>query len=189
MPITPTGLVSVLVPSLLSGGNIGTGMPRLAQGIANGVSLWIAQTTVSITGTGAAGAGAVSYPLVVPPPLIIANMLGGFSSAGIIGIMAAPLALSIANGLVTGFAQGLIVAAFPGVGSGVGVARVSGPPPMESMNAGFASAGLSGDGSQRIARGISLGLSQTFASLLVPVPIVGPSGPSPGAGTALGKIA
>jgi hypothetical protein len=102
--------------------------------------------------------------------------------------MATPFVLGLANGLAQGFALGLIMAAFPGVGTGSGVARVTGPQPTPLMIQGFTEAGLKGEALSKLAQAIGLGLTQTFAAFSMPVVITGPAGSGPGAGTTSGKI-
>lgn len=188
MPLTPPGLAVPIAAALAATANIGVQSPKLALGVATGTVLWAQQAKVSITGIGAAGAGTVSFPAFVAAPVMIAAVQAGFVVQRLIGVKSPLLATAIATGLATGISsQSLILAAFPGVGSGTGIAKIlgnAGP----SMVQGFQLVRLSGTQNMKLARAIGFGIDKCFASLLIPVPILGPAGSSPGAGTVSGKI-
>jgi hypothetical protein len=188
MPILPISLTQTLVTSLAAVGDVGTGAPQFARGVANGVSTWAGKAMTFVTGAGTIGTGVVSTPLVIPSQLLIANMLPSFARAGILGVMAQPTVVGLCNGLALGFSQGVIFATIPGVGSGAGVAKITGPLVVPEMVAGFAEAGVSGSFGSKLATAIGIGLQQAFAVFSMPVPIVGPSGSAPGSGAATGKI-
>jgi hypothetical protein len=188
MPLTPPGLVAPIAAALAGTAHIGVQVPKLALGVAMGTVLWAQAAQVVIVGAGAAGAGTVSFPAIVPAPALIPTVLAGFASQGLAGIRSPLLATALATGVSTGItSQSLILAAFPGVGSGVGVAKILGDA-TGPMVAGFLTAGLTGTQNMKLAAAVGIGMNSCFAALSIPVPIVGPSGPSPGSGTIVGKI-
>ena len=188
MPITPVGLTGVLVPALIASAQIGTGVPKLALGVATGVTTFAAQSTVTSVDTGTLGVGVTVAPLVVPQPLLLANILAGFAATGTVGVMSPVLAVGLANGLSLGFLQGLITMTHPGVGAGAGVAKVIPAGAVPAMIAGFAAAGMVGVGSVKMATAIGIALTLTFTTFVLPVPIVGAPSIVPGAGVGVGKI-
>jgi hypothetical protein len=189
MPLTPVGLAGVLLPALAASGMIGTATPQFATGVATGTTLFLQAATVTSIDTGTLGVGAGSVPLLVPQPLLLANVLTGMAAAVIVGPMAPPMALGLANGLSTGLLQGLLVTTHPSVGSGAGVARVVGSgSAVAPMIAGFAAAGMVGPGAVKKATAIGIALDITFAAFVIATPIAGASAPSPGTGIGFGKI-
>lgn len=187
MPLTPPGLTASILPALVGVGCLGTGTPKLALGVAFGLVRWAATARVPISAAGAAGVGAVSFPLLVPAPLLVPPMLAAFAGAGMIGIFSPVFATGLCTGISTGLAQGLILAATPGVGSGAGVATFRGLAQV-AMVQGFAQAGLVGERSVQEARAIGQGLDTFFAVFSLPVPVVGPVGSAPGTSLVTGQI-
>lgn len=189
MPLTPVGLAGVLVPSLVASAMIGTAVPQFALGVANGTTLYLQSATVETADVGTLGAGVGSIPLLVPQPLLLTSLLSGMGSAGVLGPMAALLAVGLANGLSVGLLQGLIVTTHPTVGTGTGVVRiVASGSAVPQMITGFASAGMTGSGATKEATAIGIGLDLTFSVFTTATPIAGASAPSPGAGVGFGKI-
>lgn len=188
MPLTPPTLALTLGSNLASTGHIGVGMPKLAQAIALGVSLWAQKATVSVQGTGASGTGVATLPLIVPQPLLLINLEAGFLALNLVGVFHPLTVLGLANGLATGLVQGVLFVTVVGVGSGAGVARVVSPPAAASFQSAFAALGLASPGSAKLAQALGLAFDQTFATFTIPVPIVGPAGPAPGVGVGTGKI-
>lgn len=189
MPVYIPAIVGVLVPNMVATGNLGTQVPQLATGIATGLQYWIPSITVVTTDQGSLGVGSGGpLPLVVPQPVLYANLMIGVAANGLFGIMAPALFLGMANGLVLAFAQMLVKTTHPGVGVGNAIAKFIPPACTPQMLAGFASAGMKGDQVARVANAIGLGLDITFNSLVLPVPIVGSASPSGGAGAGVGNI-
>jgi hypothetical protein len=188
MPLTPVGLTAVLIPALVSSGQLGIAVPQLAAGVANGVTVFAQQSTVTSVDVGTLGAGVSAIPLVVPQPLLLTNILAGFAATATIGVMSPLLAVGLANGLQLGFLQGLLVMTHPGVGLGAGVAKVIGVGGVPAMVAGFASAGMVGPAAVKMATAIGIALTLTFGTFVMPVPILGPPNIVPGAGVGIGKI-
>ena len=188
MPLTPPALALTLGANLSSTGHLGMGMPKLAQAVALGVTFWSQKATVSVQGAGAAGTGLATIPLMVPQPLLLVNLEAGFLSFGLVGVFHPLTVLGLANGLSAGLVQGLLLATVVGVGSGAGVARVVSPPAAPSFQSAFASYNLASPGAAKLAQALGRAFDQTFAAFLIPIPIVGPAGPAPGAGTGTGKI-
>jgi hypothetical protein len=189
MPLTPVGLTAALVPSLLASGIIGTAMPQLALGVANGVTLAIQAAVVESVDVGTLGVGETVLPFLVPPPLILSSMFAGFAAQQLVGTAAPSMIAGLSTGLGIGFPQGLITITHAGVGTGAGVARViiSGSA-VPFMLTGFASAGMSGQGAIKQASAIGIALDIIFGAYTIPVPIVGAPSILPGAGAGIGKI-
>jgi len=189
MPLTPVGLAGVLIPALVTSGMIGTAVPQFATGVATGATLFLQSASVSTIDAGTLGVGAGTIPLLVPQPLLLANMLAGMGAAGILGPMAPLMALGLANGLSIGFLTGLLVTVHPTVGVGAGVARVVGSgSAVPSMIAGFTAAGMTGSGAVKKATAIGIALDITFGVFVIPTPIAGAPAPASGAGVGFGKI-
>lgn len=188
MPLTPPTLALTLGSNLAATGHIGLGMPKLAQAVALGTVLWAQKATVSVQGTGAAGTGVATLPLLVPQPLLLASLETGFLSFGLVGVFHPLTVLGLANGFTAGLVPGVMLATVVGVGSGAGVARIISPPAAPSFQAGFASLGMASPGSAKLAQALGRAFDLTFAAFFSPIPIVGPAGPAPGVGTGTGKI-
>ena len=189
MPVAIPGIFGALMPNLLSVGMLGTDTPKLATGIATGVSLWVPQIVVQTIDSGSLGVGKGSpTPLLVPQPILFAALVAGDASFGLLGILSPIMTLGIANGLVLGFVQMLLNTVHIGIGVGAGVARFIAPPAGPVMAAGFATAGMVGEDAVKKANAIGQGLDTTFASLLLPVAIVGAPSPAGGAGVGVGNI-
>lgn len=189
MPLTPPGIVGSLTSVFPGMGIAGIGAPQLAAGIAAGVMLWTGALTVVTVDVGTAGAGTGLMPCMIPPPLLIAGMIGGLASTGNIGIMAVPLATAIGTGLGTAFPLGMIMTVHPTVGVGTATVTFPGPSAVPFMMTGFKSAGLIGMMADKLAAGVGMGLDTAFAGFTIPaMPIVGAASPVPSSGTGSGKI-
>jgi hypothetical protein len=189
MPVTVPGIMGALIPNLVSVAMIGTGVPQYCKGVALGVTKWIPQVKVQTVDVGTAGAGkSAPTPIIVPQPLLYANVLLGMTSQGLAGVFMPVFAVGLTNGLVLSFIQMVISTNHPSVGTGGGVAKFSAPPAASAMIQGFKEAGLKGDGSIKKAKAVATALDKTFAILVLPVVIVGPPSPAPGAGSGFGSI-
>ena len=191
MPLNPPTLATgFIAPNLLATGNIGTGMPKFAMGVAIGVCQFLTvQAKVATVDAGTLGVGTSIMPLIVPTPLLQGALFSGFSSMGILGPMAPLLITGLTNGLVTGWlALALLQTNHPGIGTGSGLARIVGPTAVPAMIGGFASMGMVGDGPVKTATAIGIGLDITFSSFVEPIPIVGSASPVGGAGVGFGTV-
>lgn len=189
MPATIPGMMTTLIPSLAASGMLGIGVPKYALGIATGISIWLPQVKILTVDTGTAGVGAgTPTPIIIPVPVLYANLVAGMTSQGLAGPLMPAMMLGLANGLTASFAQGVTSTLHPTVGVGGGVATFRATPATSSILAGFASAGLLGDGPAKKARAIGSALDRTFASLILPIAIVGPPSIAPSAGTGVGNI-
>jgi len=189
MPVVPPAIVGLLFPNMASTGNIGGGVAKFASGVAGGLAVWIPKIQVITIDSGSLGVGSGGpMPLVVPSPLLYANLLTGSASFGILGPMDPLLELGLANGLMAAFTGMLVKTTHPGVGVGAATAKFQAPPAIPDMIAGFSAAGLVGDGPVKKASAVGMALDITFASLVMPVPIVGAPSPSGGAGAGFGQI-
>lgn len=147
------------------------------------------QAKVLTVDTGLLGVGTSILPLVVAPAAVQSALYASFSAAQLIGIMAPRLIVGLANGLASGWSSlALLQSQHPGVGVGSGVARIVAGPAALSMIAGFASAGMIGDGPVKVARAIAQALDTTFAGFVTPVVIVGSPSLVSGAGVGLGLV-
>lgn len=168
---------------------VGVGVPKFVQGLGVGLSTWTPTIVVNTTDVGTAGSGkGVPVPVIIPQPTLYANLIGGMVSQGLVGVMSPAFILGLSNGLVLLYAQVLTNTAHVGVGTGSGVATFRPPPAFPQIQAGFASAGMVGEGSVKLARALSRGLEATFKSLAAAQPIVGPSAPSAGSGRGFGNL-
>lgn len=189
MPIVQATAVPLLVTNLVASAMLGTGVPKYASGVASGLGIWVPQISVETTDAGSAGTGTnIPLPVTLPTPLLIANLTAGMASMGLMGVMAPLFILGLANGLTAVFLTTLVKTQHVGVGTGAGVAKFVAPPALPSILAGFASAGMTGPASARKAQALAIGLDRTFASLVLPVAIVGTASPSGATGKGFGKI-
>lgn len=189
MPVTPVGIIGTLVPSLVSCAFIGTDVPKYANAVAQGLVRWIPLVKVTTTDVGSAGVGSnVPFPLIVITPVLYANLLSGMLGQGLKGPLMPLFVSGLSTGLTTAFFQMLIKTTHPSVGVGAGVARMNAPPAFPSISAGFASAGMKGPSSIKAAKALATGLDRTFASLIMPVAIVGSPSPVGSAGVGFGSI-
>ena len=192
MPLNPPALsAGFIAPNLISTGNLGTGVPKLAMGIAIGVCQYLTvQSKVTSVDVGTAGAGATFFPLIVPPPLLLGALTSAFAGTGILGV-AAPQFIA---GLTTAFTTGWTALAFlqithPTVGVGAGVAKIVGPSAVTAMITGFSAMGMAGPGPAKMATAIGIGLDTTFASFVqLAVPIVGSPSIVPSTGVGFGTV-
>jgi len=189
MPVTVPGVMGALIPNLISVAMIGTGVPKYCQGVALGLSIWVPQIKVNTIDTGSAGVGrSAPTPVIVPNPLMYVNIIAGMTANGLAGVFMPVFSLGLANGLVLSFAQMVISTTHPSVGAGGGVAKFSAPPAASAMIQGFKQAGMKGDGAVKKAKAVAMACDLTFTSLIVPIAIVGPPSPAPGAGSGFGSI-
>jgi len=192
MPLNPPVLASgFITPNLISTGNLGTGVPRLAMGIAIGVCQYLtAQSKVTSVDVGTAGVGATFFPLIVPPPLLLGSLTSAFASTGILGIAAPQFIAGLTTALTTGWtALAFLQITHPMVGVGTGVAKIVGPSAVTAMVTGFSAMGMAGAGPAKMATAIGLGLDSTFASFVqVAVPIVGTPSPVGSSGIGFGTV-
>lgn len=178
-----------LIPSITATGMIGVGVPKYALAIATGISIWIPQVKVITADTGTLGVGAgTPTPIILPIPVLYGNLVAGMLSQGLAGVLMPAMMAGLANGLAGAFFQAVTSTIHPVVGAGGGVATFRALPATPSMLLGFASAGLVGDGPIKKARAVGMALDRTFASLVLPIGIVGPPSVSPSAGAGVGNI-
>ncbi len=188
MPLTPPGLTGTLVTGLAATTHLGPAMPRLAAGIAAGVMLWTPLVKATTVDVGQLGTGAGITPLLVPQPALLAAFSGTFAGQAIIGIYAPLTILGISTGLATGFLQGTVNTIHPTIGVGAGVVKLTGPPATPLIIQGFASVGMVGVGSARLATAIGLGLDIVLSALVLPTVIAGAGSPASGGGSGYGQI-
>lgn len=188
MPITSAGLTGAILTGLSSMTLVGQGVPKLAQGVANGLMPWIRSLSVVTVDAGSAGVGTSLMVWAVPAPILITNLLVAYPINGHIGVMAPLEATGLGIGLGLGFAQGVMVSQHAGVGTGTGIAKVTGGPAFPFLMQGFASADIKGLGAVNKASAISQALAVTLAVFTLPVPIVGSASPAGASGVGIGRI-
>lgn len=189
MAVTPSGVMTSLLPSLAASSMLGSDVPKYAYGVALGVTIWVPQIQVTTVDVGTVGTGTnIPQPLTVPSPILYGNLVAAMSSRNLIGMYMPAFMLGLANGLSGAFAQMLIKTQHAGVGVGSGVARFMAPPAVTSVFQGFSMAGLAGLDSPRKAAALGQALDMTFASLVIPVTIVGAAYATPSVGVGAGKI-
>lgn len=189
MPVTPPLAAAVLLPNLVAVSLAGVGVPKLARGLAIGLSTWTQKISLQTKDAGAVGVGkGVPLPVTLPIPLLVVNLVKGFTSQGILGLMSPIFITGLANGLAQTYTMALTNTVHPNVGVGVGALQFKAPPAFPDIKLGFDSAGMKGEGSTKLAKAIGEGLDSTFRALVLPQPIVGAPGPSPSAGVGFGKI-
>lgn len=189
MPITTPGIVGSIVTNLNAVSLIGTDVPKYANGVAQGLILWVPLIQVVTVDVGTAGTGTnVPLPVSVVTPTLYANLFTGATGQGFTGIYLPVFLNGLANGLTAAFFQMLVETVHPIVGTGTGVATFVAPPASTSMITGFASAGLIGPQAVQAAVALAIGLDLTFASLSLPIVIVGTATPTGASGVGTGKI-
>ena len=189
MPVTVPGIQGALIPNLAAVAVAGVGVPQYTNGVAQGLANWVRTITVSTVDTGTAGAGKnAPLPLSVPLPLLVTNITSGMASQGLLGTLAPIFITGLSTGLSVAFLQMVLSTVHPGVGTGAGIATFRAPSAVSFMVSGFKSAGMNGPATERKAVALGRAFDITFASLIVPVAIVGPSSPTGSTGKGTGKI-
>lgn len=189
MPISVRGQTIVLVPSVVSVGMIGTDVPRLCRGLANGYTTYLRKIVVKTTDAGTAGAGkGAPIPVLIPPPVWIFNLLRGFSQNDLLGIYAPIFITGLSNGLSLATAQAVTNTSHPSVGVGAGVPSIRPPPAFSDIKLGFTKAGMEGPNLVKFSRAIAYGIETSLRTFIVPIPIAGPPSPSGASGRGTGKL-
>lgn len=166
----------------------GVAIPQFALGVSSGLMLWLPQLVVQTVDTGTLGVGSGVAPFALPSIYLTEVLLQSYAENNQIGPQAPIEATALGQGLALALAQGVMTTTHPSVGVGTGVARVYGPPAFPSLMQGFAVAGLVGQGAGSKANAISTALVKALAAFTSPIPIVGPSSPTVGGGTGIGRI-
>jgi hypothetical protein len=189
MPVSAQAIKLTLIPNLLSTLVIGKDMPRLAQGVANGVSSWVRKIKIQTADAGTAGAGKGTLPITLASPILILNITRGMAQMKLLGLFSPLLITGLSNGLSLSFLQMLASTTHPSVGVGAGVPRYVTPSATLDLVRGFKQAGLKGgEQTEKFCRALAIGLEASFKTLVIPIPIAGPPSPSPSAGTGTGNI-
>ncbi len=188
MPLVTPALTGTITTSLLSSGMIGTATPKFASGVSLGLTTWAHQLVVNTVDVGVVGVGKGFLPFLIPTPMLLTALLVSYAANGQLGVMAPLEATGLATGISLGLAQGALVTTHPTVGTGAGVARISGPPAFSSLMQGFSSVGITGSGASAKANAISSALMVVLQTLVLPIPIVGPGSITPSSGSGSGNI-
>lgn len=190
MTMDPASLTPVMAGALSAAGFLGAHAPRLASGLAVGLSMYAQSIVVTSVDTGTLGAGKGTGLGVLVPPAIVPSMIGSFSACGLLGTMSPALATGVANGFMQGFALAIVNTVSAGVGVGAGTGRPI-PNPATSLGifqASLKAAGMLGVSSPQLAAAVSVGLDQVLPSALCILVIAGPPSIYPGLGAGVGFI-
>lgn len=188
MPLTSFGLTGAIITGLSTVGFVGSAMPKLAQGIGNGLALWAKSISVTSVDIGSVGVGTGLVAWAVPRPLLNTNLQAAYPIYGHIGSMAPLEAAGLATGLSLGFTQGIVTTQHLAVGVGSGVVRFTGGPAFNYLMQGFAGVDIRGDGAVKKASAISQALAATLAVFTLTVTIVGSASPYSVSGVGAGRI-
>lgn len=189
MPVTLPQVMGTLIPNLAGTAMVGVGVPKLARALGIALSQWTPLIIVSTTDAGTAGAGkGTPMPVLIPTPLLYANLFAGMTSENLVGVMMPAFVLGLTNGLVAVYLQALTNTAHVGVGMGTGVATFRPPPAFPALQAGFAAMGMVGVANAKLARALGKGLDNTFKALVQPQPVVGPATPTGASGRGFGTL-
>lgn len=191
MPLARGVTTPIFLASLVSQGNLGISAPKLAAGLAAGLSEYASgplQVISKDIGTLGVGSGQ-GLGMRIPPPVLIAAMVGSFGSQGIAGIMSVPTATGVALGLVSALSQARIQTVSPAVGAGTGIASlVPNGASVGIFIRAFQSAGLTGIQSANMATAVAKGFDIAAPSAVASLVIVGPPNAAPSGGTGIGKL-
>lgn len=188
MPATSAGITAAIVAGLAGVSFTGQDVPRLAQGLGNGLLAWMGALTVVTTDTGSGGVGTGFLPWVISSQLITTNLLTSYPGNGHSGSLAPLEATGLGIGFSTGFAQAAIVSQHPTVGTGAAIARVIPNPSFTYLIQGLSGVGITGVGASQKASAISQALLTVLAVSTWSVPIVGSASPSATSGVGVGRI-
>jgi hypothetical protein len=188
MPLTPSTLAAPILLNLVGTAHLGIATPVLALGVATGITLWMPTVQVISVDTGTLGVGAGVVPILIVPSVLITNLTIGFKTFGLLGGMAPLTITGLGLGISTGMLLGLATTIHPTVGLGAGVCTFRAPPAAPMMIAGMTNAGMTGPSVAQLGSAIGMALDLTFATLVLPTPIVGPPSILPGAGAGTGTI-
>lgn len=173
-----------MLPGLKGVGLNGQLTQQMAGVLATGLTKWVQQIVVQTTDQGRGGKSkCVRTPLAIRASVLFFNLLLADGAGSIFGGASARMTRGTANGLAAAFSKMRLNTHHPNVGSGTGRATFQAPPAGPFLIRGLTAIGLAVKG-----KSIGLGLDRTFASLVIPVSIVGAAEPYPGAGAGTGSI-
>lgn len=191
MPLAPAVTFPMFLGCLVSAGNLGVSAPKLAMGLAQGLSQYASgPLVVTSNDVGTAGVGTgQGLGMQLPPPAVIGAMVASLNSSGIVGIASVPTGVGIAQGFVLALAQARISTISAGVGAGTGVARlVPNGASVGIFIRAFQSAGMVGVQSVTMATAVARGFDIAAVSAVGQLIIAGPPSPSPASGVGIGKL-
>jgi len=189
MPLATPAAITTLAANLAATAIVGVAVPTYCAGVIGGLIRWVPLIQVQTQDVGSAGSGTnIPQPVTLVTPLLLTNLTTGMISMGLFGPMAPIFLTGLANGLTSVFLQTLIKTQHVGVGTGSGVASFLAPPAFASMIQGFSAAGMVGQAAARKAQALGMALDTTFASLFLPVAIVGTASPAAASGRGFGNI-
>lgn len=191
MPVDPASITAAILaaaPDLK-----GPSWVRLATVVGVAVSTWsVVPSNVSLTGvtTGAAGAGAVTGKITIPP-----DSLPVPTSAlqhSLLGLNMGSMARAIGVGVATAFnASAAYSGVSIGVGSGTDVSKITlanGPALVAVLSSVALSQGMVGVHIPVLSSALGLGIATQFLAGTGFGAVAGPVGPAPGVGTSISQV-
>lgn len=191
MPLTTSVTTPLFLTALVSQGNLGISAPKLAAGLASGLSEYASSSLVVASvdvGTLGVGSGQ-GVGMIIPPPVLVASLVASLTSQNIAGIMSVPTATGIALGFVAALAQARIQTVSAAVGAGSGIATlVPNGASIGIFIRAFQSAGMTGVQSANMATAVARGFDTAAPSAKAPIVIAGPPNVAPSSGPGIGKL-
>ncbi len=188
MPLNIITMASSLTTSLIGSGMLGIETPKLAFGISIGLFEWTKTLTVQGTAVGTAGVGLAEGSFLIPPSILLPNLLVALPVNSIFGIMMPSLAVGLSTGTSLALAPGVITIPHLSVGSGGGVAKAFPTPATPFLISGLKSVGMKGKGPENVSSALSAALQVALVATPFPIKIVGPPTPAPSSGPSFGSI-
>lgn len=187
-------LVPAATTSMISTGSglgiLGTEFSKIANAVSTTcASVFSLPGTVTVTASGAAGAGVVAPGSVitgVEPSSMSSAIVAQMASVSLVGAQVANQSLAISTGIISGLAGLVLTGPSPGVGTGVGTGKIVNFNNVlfgNTLYTNMASQGMVGEKSYIMAVAIGNGVCLTLnaAGIIPIVTIAGPAGPAPGA--------
>lgn len=188
MPLLSSIGTPILLSSLAGVGLVGISTPTLAKAIATALVSWGQSRSVSTVDVGTVGVGVGFLPLIVPLPSFYAALLSQAKAQGMDGVFTPLFLAGLSQGTTAFLANGIIATQHPSVGVGTAIATVGGPPSPPICLQAFASLGLTGETSLRLARVLGFSLDAVIPSTPYPLPIVGSPSPTSTGGSGVGSV-
>ena len=192
MPLDPLTINSVLFPSMVSSGMLGTGVAQFSYALSCGLSeYFLLGVRVQTFDSGSAGVGVGNGPpgsVVILPVSIGSIMPGVMISAGMKGVAIPMLTLAFSESVPLILMQSTVTTSSPLVGTGAGVGTLVPTGAYPYIIRGFKSNGMNGPSSDVLALAIGEALDASLPTSIVKVAISGSASPSPSTGLGIGGL-
>ena len=192
MPMDVGTLLPIFTSALASHAMIGTSVPQLAQGLADGLSMYaLSGIQVLSVDVGTVGAGTgTGAGIILAQPILGQALASTFSSHGMVGTFSPIITDAIAMGVSLGLLGAIINTVNAGVGVGAGTVQLLPTPGVGTamFSAAFLSAGIVGVFGPIMADAVAMGIDLALPSAVGVIVIAGPPAPAPGAGAGTGKL-